>query len=332
MPRQSMLMFAAVFALAAPAFGWGADGHRIIAAEGIKALPLEIPGFVRGAADEIGYLGPEADRQKGAGVMRDKAYDPGHFVDLSDDLSVLGGPKLDDLPETVEAYDTALRAVGQTQYRAGYLPYSLVAGYQLLVKDFALYRAYLAGEKIAKSAGTRAIYAKQRLRRERVLIHDLGYWTHFVGDASQPLHVTVHFNGWGDYPNPEKYTLEKVHGPWESEFVHANVTGSAVAKALPEAKVCEAPIQKCVVAYVRGTHDAVGPFYRLEKTGAFSAQKPTADGIAFTATQIARGAGELRDLVVKAWRDSASAKVGWPEVPVSDIEVGKAEPPPAFGG
>jgi hypothetical protein len=330
MPIKPHWMFAFAVVICVPALGWGADGHRMIAAEGVKALPIGLPAFVRGAADEIGYLGPEADRQKGAGVARDKAYDPGHFVDLTDDLSVLGGPKLDALPETLEEYDTVLRAVGQTQYKAGYLPYSIVAGYQLLVKDFALYRAYRAGEKNAKTAGVRAAYAKLRLRRERVAVHDLGYWTHFVGDASQPLHVTVHYNGWGDYPNPEGFTREKVHGPWESEFVRANVSGSMVAKALPESKVCDDPIEKCVAAYLKGTFAAVTAFYRLEKTGAFAAQTPSADGIAFTAAQIARGAGELRDLVVKAWQDSASAKVGWPEVPVSDIETGKVEPPPAY--
>jgi hypothetical protein len=28
----------------------------------------------------------------------------------------------------------------------------------------------------------------------------LGIWSHYGGDASQPLHVSIHYNGWGDYP------------------------------------------------------------------------------------------------------------------------------------
>jgi hypothetical protein len=40
-----------------------------------------------------------------------------------------------------EQYDTLLRAKGITQYKAGYLPYSIVDGWQQIRKDFAYWRA-----------------------------------------------------------------------------------------------------------------------------------------------------------------------------------------------
>ena len=52
---------------------------------------------------------------------------------------------------------------------------------------------------------------------------DTGQLSHFVGDGSQPLHVTIHFNGWGsDQPNPQGYSNARLHGPFESDLVQAN--------------------------------------------------------------------------------------------------------------
>ena len=52
----------------------------------------------------------------------------------------MGVLPIDKLPVTREAYDTQLRARGFTQYKAGYLPYSIVDGWQQIRKDFAYWR------------------------------------------------------------------------------------------------------------------------------------------------------------------------------------------------
>ena len=62
--------------------------------------------------------------------MHDKERDPGHYIDLADDGKAMGMVPLDKLPVTREAYDTQLRAGGSTGYKAGYLPYSIVDGWQ----------------------------------------------------------------------------------------------------------------------------------------------------------------------------------------------------------
>jgi hypothetical protein len=62
------------------------------------------------------------------------------------------------------------------------------------------------------------------------MLHDIGIWCHYVGDASQPLHVTVHFNGWGNFPNPKGYTdSKKIHAYFEGEFVKGSLLRPAVA-------------------------------------------------------------------------------------------------------
>src|SRR5437879_3214564 len=53
----------------------------------------------------------------------------------------MGALPLAKLPETREAYDTELRAKGITEYKAGYLPNSIVDGWQQIRKDFAYWRA-----------------------------------------------------------------------------------------------------------------------------------------------------------------------------------------------
>lgn len=313
--------------IAGPAFGWGADGHRLVASVGMAALPPDMPGFLRTPSAQafVTYLAPEADRQKGAGETRDKDYDPAHFVDTGDDLKVFGGPAMADLPVTRDAYDAALRAQGHNQYEAGYLPYAMAEGYQLLVKDFAYWRAAQAGVKFAKTKADKKRYATERDMREKILLHDLGYWSHYIGDASQPMHATVHFNGWGKYPNPEGFTEEHIHGPFESAYVHEFVTADAVKARLPAPVECQETALVCAGKFLNGTAAQVVPLYTLEKTGAFKAK--TDAGVDFTARQIARGAGNFRDLVARAWQASASAKVGWPEITIADIESGKAPPP-----
>lgn len=316
------------FCAVVPAFGWGADGHRMVSEAAMQALPKSVPAFLRSkaAVREITYLAPEPDKQKGAGKTHDLAMSPGHYLDAGDDGRIFGGPKLSALPDTLADYDTALRKTGHTQYSAGYLPYAIVMGYQLVKQDFAAWRMADAGIRFAKSAEEKQRFTDVRGYREDILIHDIGVWSHFVGDGSMPLHVTVHFNGWGNYSNPEHFTQNPVHVPWESDFVHAHVTVAMVKADMPERVAVSGTVWTETASYLKDTNAAVVPFYRLEKTGAFHQEQPKKNGIDFTARQLGHGAGMLRDMIVQAWKTSAHATYGWQKIKISDVEAGKAEP------
>ena len=44
------------------------------------------------------------------------------------------------------------------------------------------------------------------------IVYVMGVMGHFVGDGSQPLHTTMHFNGWvGDNPNGLHDASQKFH-------------------------------------------------------------------------------------------------------------------------
>ena len=329
--RASVLGWIAVAAaslvLPSGAWAWGATGHRLIGVVGAEALPPEIPAFLRSreAVQAVGELAREADRSKGVGDPHDADLNPAHFVDVDDTgRGGGGGPSLDDLPPTRAAYAAALRAAGTDDYVQGYLPYSLMEGYQQLAKDFAYWRAERWAEDHLKSRAERKWIGRDRRLRERLILRDLGYWAHFVGDASQPLHVSMHFNGWGPFPNPQGFTQDKVHAPFEGAFVRQYVTAEDVSAHMRPYGACACTPQQRAGRYLRATLAQTEPFYVLEKAGGF--KDGDARGRTFAADRLAAGASALRDMVVDAWTESAGLVVGYPAVSVADVLAGKVDP------
>ncbi|HEY1927995.1 MAG TPA: S1/P1 Nuclease [Caulobacteraceae bacterium] len=324
--RRLALIACALIAPAGSALAWGSTGHRIIGRLAVETLPDNLPAFLRTAesAEAVGELAREPDRWKDSGRTHDSDRDPGHFIDLGDDGKMFGGPALSDLPETRAGYETALRAVNSDGWKAGYLPYAIVDGWQQLVKDFAFWRIEAAAAEHVSDARHRAWFRTDLARRQELTLRDLGALAHYVGDGSQPLHVTVHFNGWGPFPNPEGYTQEHIHGPFEGPFVHDHVD-PAVAKAdMTPYRDCACAIRTWTADYLAATARQVEPLYALYKSGAFSSADPQAQR--FVAERLAAGASALRNLVADAWRASASGHAGWPAVSVADAEAGKLDP------
>jgi hypothetical protein len=316
------------------ALAWGFTGHTFISRVAAENLPAELPAFVRssGAVDELTTLGPEEDRLKGAGSSWDDDSDPGHFLDIDDSLTVFGVVKLYALPKDMNAYAQALAKAHTDPYKAGYLPYTIMDGWEQLRKDFAIWRVddYMAAH--ATTADARVRFAADRSLRESLTLRDIGVWGHFVGDAAQPLHISVHFNGWGDYPNPKGYTTSHhMHSMFESNFVSAHVTMDDVRKHLapykaadPQTSLSQTQLASIVGEYLTVSARAVPALYDIEKAGGFA--NGTRQAVDFTSTQLERGASMLRDLVALAWEDSLNQSVGYPEVPVRDILSGKVVP------
>jgi hypothetical protein len=230
--KPSVRLFAGAalaLALAAPAssaLAWGAWGHRMVGVVAAESFPSDLPAFLRtpDAVAAIGEYAREPDRWKGSGKVHDTDRDAAHFLDIDDEGKMYGGPKftLETLPPTRADYEKALAAVGHDSWNAGYLPYSIIDGYQQLVKDFTYWRILQAVSTTEKDATRKAYYVADLKRREELLVRDLGVWAHYVGDASQPLHLSVHYNGWGDYPNPNGYTQSRAtHGNFEGPLVKA---------------------------------------------------------------------------------------------------------------
>jgi hypothetical protein len=145
-----------------------------------------------------------------------------------------------------------------------------------------------------------------------------------VGDASMPLHVSVHHDGWGDYPNPDNYvTSAGIHAKFEGTFVRANFTDRDVARLLPAFHACACQIEDETRAYLARDLEKVNPLYQLDKAGAFEGHDPR--GKEFVGARLAVGAAELRDLIAEAWAESDTISLGYPAIAVADIEAGRAD-------
>lgn len=317
--RIAALAAAIALAAASPAFAWGDKGHTIISTLGAKAIAAQnVPAFLRTpqAAFEIGYLGPEEDRLKGSGRSWDADNDPGHYIDVEDNDTVAGAVPFNALPVSQEAYDEALHAAGTDPYRQGYLPYAILDGWEQLRSDFAYWRVDKGSVKTLD---------------EQLILRDVGVWSHFIGDGSQPLHVTVHFNGWGAYPNPNGFTQSRrTHAFFESDFVDKYANESGVAKLIaphsalsnPATLLSQETVMHEIERYLLQTAHTVPQLYTIEKNGGFETGSPQA--VQFVNSRLAAGATELRNLTLWAWEDSLNASVGYPAVPVRDIISGKA--------
>jgi hypothetical protein len=327
------------------AWSWGHTGHVEISRIAIEKLPNEIPSFVRNelTAAAIGELGPEADESKTTGIVtgvsssgsllttrtvHDAERDPGHFIDIDDSGIVIGGVvPLADLPSTREAFDTTQRTgtPAQTQYSGGYVPYQMLDGFQQLRKDFAMWRAFKAGSQTAVKLSDRVYFLSHLALREQLIIRDLGYWSHFVADASQPMHVSVHFNGWGNFPNPKGYTTAPIHAPFEGTFVRNFIDFRKVAAAVrPYTDRGVDTMEERVPLYLAETLATVGPTYQAALDSGndnYTTAKPAE--VAIVTARLAAGAAELRDEIVDAWRQSESVTVGFPLVSVADILAGR---------
>jgi hypothetical protein len=345
-----------VLAILAPwyAWSWGHTGHVQISRIAIDKLPEEIPLYLRNrlVAASIGELGAEADESKTTGTItgvsasgsifttrtvHDAERDPGHFIDIDDSGVVIGGVvPLNALPTTREAFDTAQRTATtpQTQYSGGYLPYEILDGFQQLRKDFGMWRAFRIGLETAKSPSDRAYFATHLVLREELIIRDIGYWSHFVADGSQPMHVSVHFNGWGNFPNPKGFTTAPIHAPFEGSFVRNFVNFNQVAAQVrPFTDRGVTTIEARVPLYLAETLAQLVPTYQAAlDSGNDNYQSPKPAEVAIVTQQLAAGIAELRDEIVDAWRQSTAVTVGYPLVSVADIISGKAEvTPETFG-
>ncbi|WP_374576641.1 S1/P1 Nuclease [Phenylobacterium sp.] len=326
--KARLLAAVAALSLALPvqALAWGASGHRMVGEAAMAALPAEVPAFLRqpAAVRDVGELSREEDRSKGAGKVHDHNRDSAHFLDLDDEGKLLGGPPFLPLPATRADYEKALQSAGLDSWKAGYLPYSIIDRRQQLTKDFAYWRVLTYARAHERNRARRAWYAQDLARRQAQILRTIGELSHFVGDGAQPLHVTVHYNGWGDYPNPNGYTTGKIHGPFEGDFVFANVKPADVTKAMSPLDVQDTSLERRTTEYLLKTSALVAPLYDLEKAGGLS--DGNAQGVAFTTDRIAAGASELRNLIVIAWKMSATSNVGWPVLKVEDVLAGKADP------
>lgn len=298
-----------VFSVPSVAGAWGLRGHEIIGRVATNHLAAELPAFVRttAAKDEITYLQSEEDRLKigeADEIAWTREWTTDHYIDIGDDGKIAGTLALHALPPTRDEYIQALMHASPPAdaYKFGFVPYAILEGYEQVRSDFALWR-------IAARAGN----ATERRYRESLTIHDIGLFAHFVGDGSQPLHVSVHYNGWGRFPNPHGFSTDRhLHAQFEDTWVDRFMDVATVDAQFAQAQALSIIPLTEIEDYLLTSDSFVVPLYELERRGAFhlSGYGPGAhaDAMRFTARRLAAASEMLDALVLTAWRTSDSLR------------------------
>lgn len=292
----SLALIALVLIQSEAAVAWGNEGHVAINRVAAERIPATMPRFLRRAVVEIAYLGPEPDRWRSPSEFALKnAQEADHFIDLE------RVAWLDPLPQGRYEFYRKLyekrAATPATDHpddylpeRVGLQPYITMEVYGRLKAAFREYR-----QRQAAHQPTQAV--------QQAIIFYAGWLGHYVGDASQPLHTTIQYNGWVG-PNPNGYTTEhKIHGQFESTYVAANITAKDFAGLVRGPERLADPFAR-YVAYLRESNGMVENVYALEKAGGFTG-KGSPQAFDFTTHRLAAGSQMLLDLWYTAWMESA---------------------------
>ena len=271
---------------------WGFAGHEMAARAAVAMLPAEMPAFFRAAGDQLVHLNPEPDRWRVRPQREmDQAFAYDHYIDLE---NVPDGAL--DAPDRFSYLRLLYRAgLERPERDAGFLPYRIVELYQRTVSGLRRWRREQDPER--------------RGWIEERIVNDAGILGHYVTDASQPHHTTIHFNGWdADTPNPEGYTRDnRFHARFERYFVEAHVTDADLAGHLPADALpsVAGAAREAVLEHIMEAHAEVETLYRLDRDVGFDPGKPAAPATRdFAAERIAAGARMLAVLWWSAWVES----------------------------
>lgn len=302
---------------------WDYEGHRLVNMLALASLPTNFPSWVREAeaAERIGFLAGEPDRWRNVSDLSFKhATGPDHYMDIEEladygmkpeALPMFRGDFIAQLalarkanPERFPAIDTS-RNQDHTRELVGLLPWAMAENVGRLKSAFSYLKAF-------EDLGGRP----EEIRNAREnLIYVMGVMGHFVADAAQPLHTTIHHHGWvGD--NPNRYTTNRSFHSW--------IDGGYLSKVgMPKFDDMKSrlrpaqPIQingrpartqetfQALMLYLMEHFRQTEKLYQLEKEGRLSGNGTKGlEGKAFLEEQMLKAAQMLGDCWFTAWQDA----------------------------
>lgn len=286
------------------ALAWSGAGHRTMTELAIDLLPAEAPAWIRTSEvrTQAAYQSNEPDRWRGTRIdVLTNENGPDHFLDV--ELLAKSGHTLKSMPKmryefvaqvarATPAETEVKRGVAKfTKDEVGYLPYAIVEHQAKLVSSFNTLR-------ILETSGGSGREAELAAARANA-IHEMGQLSHFVSDAAQPLHSTIHHHGWvGE--NKDGFTTDKgFHSYIDGDVVKLHVLDLAGVAA--EGKAMRVMTQDQVwdeaIALIERSFAAVRPLYELQKSGELQKEP----GKLFIRERMADGASVLSGMYWAAW-------------------------------
>jgi hypothetical protein len=305
MPKYKHFLRIVVVACSALVLGsWGPRGHQAANRAAIRSLPANGPVFLKEHEEWIVQTGPLPDSWRGASEPYSKIFeDPNHgwFKEQFSFMEIVPRSRYEFV---LRLHDEYLRIKDKDPVRArqtnvrwtGTLPYAAMENFDRMKSAMRLYR-HLSADPSPE--------AKQKAE---YLARDIAFYSgwlgHYTADGAQPLHDTIHHDGWQG-PNPKNYTTDpKIHGRFESSFVELiKLTDADLAPLVSSPKVLDDPFQ-AIIDHLDDASTHVEQVYKLDQSGAFS-QADNAEAASLAKNQLAKAASLLRDLIYTAWMQSA---------------------------
>lgn len=294
------LAAAACAAVPVPVLAWGERAHAVIDRAAIAALPADGPVFLRKYADYIAASSTMPDSWRSASEPFSKIEeDPNHGW-FKEQFAFLSPTPRSRYEFILALHDEYLRIKDSDPERAkrtnvrwtGTLPYAAMESYGRLVVCMRQIRA-------ARKASADASVPEQNCAYQ---VARLG---HYIGDGSQPLHVSVNSDGWRG-ANPKGYTTDRsIHGRFETQFVDAiALEPKDIANRIGAPGRQRGDVFDAVLSFLDEAASQMETVYILEKRDAFNNPQDR-DLRDLVCSRAAAGASMLRDMIYRAWTESA---------------------------
>lgn len=284
------------------AWAWGKRAHGVINRTAIAGLPDDGPVFLRKYAGYVGDMSTIPDTWRSVSEPFSKIEeDPNHgwFREQFAFLKPVPRSRYEFVlalhREYLRIKDTDPETAQRTNVRwTGTLPYAAMETYGRLV----------AGMRHLRQA---QVEGKDTQFLEQVCAFHAFQLGHYIGDGAQPLHNSIHSDGWrGD--NPKGYTRDKtIHGRVESQFVDAiGLEDTDILPRIPALGHQHGDLFESMLAYLDEAGNRVEAVYQFDKRDAFRNPQDTR-AKALILEQVTAGAAMLRDTIQRAWIESGQA-------------------------
>ena len=323
MNKQWFTMAAALGAFTFNVGAWDYEGHHMVNELALASLPknfsLDLTPAQQG---RVAFLAGEPDRWRNVPDLPLKHFNgPDHYLDVEDialcgltpetlpimryDFAAAIANARTAHPEKFPAIDPAKDA-DHTRELDGFLPWAITEYYGKLKSDFTAWKTF------KQYGGTPEEIANAKAD----CIYVMGVMGHYVGDGSQPLHTSKHFNGWvGE--NPNGYTVKPTFHSWIDGGYLKKTGGlkfdALVGKIHPAETIANAAAPegmfRDVVAYIMEQNKFVAPLYQMEKDGQLAGEGEKAmDGRPFLEGQIVKAGQMLGNIWLTAWLNAPEDK------------------------
>jgi hypothetical protein len=299
---------------------WDYEGHRAVNQLALASLPTNFPAFARTpeATERVAFLAGEPDRWRNSpDLPLQHCQEPEHFMDM-EELKPLGfkaemlppfrydfvsqvAAAREKHPETAKSSDDP----AHKHVWIGLLPWAITENYGKLKSGFSYLKAF------EQNGGT----PEEIANAQQNILYIMGVMGHHVGDASQPLHTTIHHHGWiGE--NPRGYSIRSTFHSWIDGGYFAKIGGANLkgmqGKLRPAqiVQIKDRPAKpeemfQAVVLFTQDQHKLVEPLYQLDKDGKLSGEgEKGVEGRAFLEGQLMKSGQLLGDIWFSAWQQA----------------------------